>query len=278
MVITTDSRAQLATTVSHGTVIGDVTGDGEAIFRSNRNRETSTTLKFDSAYSVSDYWQVSASVPVVKHYRGLGDTEASSTGLGDITVGGAWEFLPELNYSAWKPRGFVVAQVTAPTAPSIYDSTDPIGADVRGRGFWTPSVGMVFSKIHGHFDLLSSIEVHQSLSRKTNTAGAGGELTVKPQPGASLMVGAGYNLPTRPWRFGLSIMPTYEGPIVTEGVGFKNTSAPQYVWNISLQAAYLIESDWTASAAYTDQTLVGPAQNVALSRTFSVIFVHRWSL
>ena len=47
-------------------------------------------------------------------------------------------------------------------------------------------------------------------------------------------------------------------------------------WDAALEVGYLVAQDWSLTASYTDQTLIGPAVNTMLGRTFSVAVQHRW--
>jgi hypothetical protein len=62
---------------------------------------------------------------------------------------------------------------------------------------------------------------------------------------------------------------------VTSSTG-ETLQANQLAWDAGLEASYLVADDWSISASYTDQTLLGPAVNTALSRTFSLAIQHRW--
>ncbi|HWU43973.1 MAG TPA: hypothetical protein VN132_11065, partial [Bdellovibrio sp.] len=135
-----DDKALFTSSFSYGSVTDDVLPNGKWIHRADNNQ--SETMKIDGAYLISDLWQTGMSVPVVSRQIDKED----SMGLGDISINLGYEFLPELSYSEWKPKGLAFLQITLPTSPSVYDATNILAADSRGRGFFTLGPGMVFTK------------------------------------------------------------------------------------------------------------------------------------
>jgi hypothetical protein len=279
--ITTDSRAQLTTSLSRDAVIGDVSPSGRAVFRGDSNQEITQTFKIEGAYQLSELWQMGAGVPVVKRDRSFEDGSETTTGLGDLSLSTAFEFMPEYEYSPIKPRGFGFLQLTLPTSPSKYDSDKFLMTDARGRGFYTVTLGVSFVKVRGHFDFLASTEVHEALPRafahRSSIADGGYGFTAKPTPGVSASLGAGWSPRGGDFRMGATLAPQYEGPVELNGTSLPST-AQQFFWNSTLTVSYMIDREISSTLSYTDQTLVGPAQNAALSRIFALSVMKRWSL
>jgi hypothetical protein len=277
-ILTGDDRAQFSASLAQSQIIGDVPAGGLPIFRADGDTEQAQTLRVEGAYLLSDRWQIGASVPYTRRSRSTPDLSSSSNGFGDLGLSGAYEILPEWEYSVWKPRGFVFVQTLIPTGGSIYessfDATDPWGLDARGRGFYALGAGGVLLKSWGDWDVSLVGEVHRSFARTFSTSD--GDLNLRPGWGGTASLAGGYSLTRIPVRFGVALSPAYEGSISASGVDGDSVSDSQLVWNASAQVGWMFGHDATLSAVYTDQTLLGPASNVSLSRTLALYFQKRW--
>ena len=274
--ITGDDRAQVQASLSHGSIIGDAPAHGIPVFRSGADSEDLNVFNLAGAYRITDRTQVGLGIPIVARSRQTPTVETSASGLGDVILDLAYEALPDFTYSEWRPKGLVFLQATLPTGPSTYDSTLPFQIDARGRGFFTIGAGCAFLKNLANWDFLFNLEVHRSF-RRTVTSQDGGSLTLSPSFGGTAMLGAGYSPSGGRFRIGAGLSPIYEGAMDVSG-GIQSTSEPQLSWGVSVQAGYLISDNWSATLAYTDQTLLGPAQNVSLSRSVAISLQRRWPL
>jgi hypothetical protein len=272
--LTGDDRAQLSASLSLAQVIGDTSPAGISVFRADGDHERTETLRLDGALLLTDRWQAGASLPLVRrtHATSLLPGESAS-GLGDVSLSGAYEILPEWEYSAWRPRGFAFAQLVLPTGPANYDQTL---VETRGRGFYSLGAGVMLIKSWGGWDSSLMVEAHRELAR-TFADAAIGEQEVRPGWSGSVALGAGYSPARLPLRIGVALSPVYVSKmdILVDGLPDKPT-APQLVWNTSAQLAWMATRSSSLSAAYTDQTLMGPARNVALSRTIALLYQQRW--
>ena len=274
--ITGDDRAQVQASISHGSIIGDAPNQGIPVFRSSTDSENLDVFNLAGAYRITDRTQAGLGVPIVSRSRQTSTAETSASGLGDVIVDFAYEALPDFTYSEWRPKGLVFLQATLPTGPSTYDSTLPFQIDARGRGFFTLGAGCAFLKTLSNWDFIFNLEVHRSFKRSI-TSQDGSGLTLIPSFGGTAMLGAGYSPGGGSFRIGATLAPIYEGAMEVTG-GIQSTSDPQLSWGTSIQAGYLIAEEWSAALNYTDQTLLGPAQNVSLSRSFALSIQRRWPL
>jgi hypothetical protein len=277
-ILTGDDHAQLSASLSQAQVIGDAPTQGTAVFRADGDLEQTQTLKVEGAYLFSDRWQFGATLPVVRRSRSTPATQSTSTGFGDLNLNLAYEWLPEWEYSVWKPRGFVFYQELIPTGGSIYESSfnsiDPWGLNARGRGFFASGIGAVFLKSWGGWDAAFVGEGHRSFSRTFSTFD--GSLELSPGWGGSLALAGGFSPSSLPLRFGLSLSPAFEEGVRARSASLDSTSDPQLVWTTSVLLGWLVGHESTVSAIYSDQTLLGPASNASLSRTVSISFQRRW--
>lgn len=129
--ITGDDKAQLTTSYSYSKIHTDVFSNG--IWQRRNSTDASTVYKIEGAHIFADRYQAGFSLPI--QTRNLdGAQGGSSTGLGDVSGQLGYEYLPDWNYSPWRPRGIGFISLTLPTGKSIYESTT--GLDSRGRGFF----------------------------------------------------------------------------------------------------------------------------------------------
>ncbi len=274
--ITGDDRAQIQASLSHGSMIGDAPSSGIPVFRASDDREGLDVFNLAGAYRIFDRGQVGFGIPLISRNRNTPSATAGAAGIGDLIFDFAYEAIPDFDYSEWRPKGFVFLQMTLPTSASTYDSIEPFQIDARGRGFYTLGLGAAFLKTISNWDFLFTFELHRSLKR-TLTAQDGSTLSLVPQFGGTAMLGAGYSPGGGNLRFGASLAPIFEGPIDVYGA-IDSISDSQLSWSTSFQVGYLLSDEWSAGATYTDQTLMGPASNVGLSRSILLSIQHRWPL
>ncbi|QDK38142.1 serine protease spb1 [Bdellovibrio sp. NC01] len=262
-----DDKAQVTASYSYGQVTDDVLANGKWLHRDDDNQ--SQTYKIEAAMLLSDAWQAGLTVPVV--YRKVANE--NSTGLGDVSGGVGYEFLPELSYSAWKPKGIAYLQITLPTSPSVYDSDNIFATDSRGRGFFTVGSGAVFTKVFGRWDANASAELHKSFEREFDNAGAGGKITATPGWGHSFTVGGGWSYGDL--RLGSSLSSMSEDAIRISGAQSSNGSIQKNMtW--SMIANYMLGLESALTLSYADQTLFGAPENSSLSKTVTLSYQQRW--
>lgn len=261
-----DEKANLSSTFSYSNIGTDVTADG--IWQHRQIAEQAQTFRLDSAHIIGDRFQVGASLPIIRRAR----ADESATGVGDVAVNGGYEFLPEWDYSPWKPRGFAFLQLTLPTGRSIYEATDLNQIDSRGRGFWALGTGFTLTKIRGPWDGILLTDIHRSFSKEARGTVAG-DLQLSPGWGGSLTIGAGRTY--KDLRLGASLAWIYEdatkvsGAVLSDGVLSRYAAA-------ALSLIYTPSREWSGSLSYSDQTLFGSPTNTPLARAIQVSYQRRW--
>ena len=269
--ITGDDRAQVTATTTWTSVETDVYDTG--LWKDRTDPETDQVLKLDSAWLVSDRWQLGSSLPLVRRSRDIQDGSQSATGLGDISVDVGYEYLPEWDYSWWKPKGVGFFEVTAPTGKSIYQSNDPQALDVTGRGFWAVGLGTVLTKVIGHYDFLINGEFHRSLARNVNSPQVGGNLQLSPGWGGNFGLGGGWS--KRAFRVGTLVDWTYEDPIQVRGIE-TSQGAPQQYATVSIIVSYMVNDEWSANLGYSDQKWIGTPINTPLGQSLFASLMKQW--
>lgn len=269
--ISGDDKAQITLGSSFGKVIGDTTRDGTSIFRAENDNETSQSFRLDAASLISDRWQIGASIPLIRRGIVRPGIDANSTRLGDLRLSAGYEVLPEWSYSNW-PKGYIFTQLILPTGRSIYDAESGGAVDATGQGFVMTALGALLLKRFGNWDSYFMPEIHYSFGRTFTTSES---ITVGGSLGGSAALGIGISPMNGNLRIGLRIQPTYGGSKKVLSSSGKSLTAYQLAWDTALELAYLIEEKISLSAAYTDQTLLGPANGTTLSRSVSLALQYR---
>lgn len=265
--ITGDDKAQLTTTYSNSRVDADVYSNG--VWQKRAGDDITQTYKIEAAHIYKDLYQFGFSVPVQTRARS-GALGGTSSGLGDVALQAGYEFLPDWDYSAWRPKGVGFLTLTLPTGKSVYESEDALGQDSRGRGFLALGAGSAFVKNFGNWDANTTFEIHRSFEKTVHTSQIDGK--IEPGTGGSLAIGSGYNIQNL--RLGGSIVWNYEDAIQVES---KTGASAQRFATGSFLASYIFQDNWAGTVSYADQTLFGSPSNTTLAKIFSISIQKRWA-
>ncbi|MBY0555425.1 serine protease spb1 [bacterium] len=264
--ITGDDKAQLTTSYSYSKIHTDVFSNG--IWQRRNSTDASTVYKIEGAHIFADRYQAGFSLPI--QTRNLdGAQGGSSTGLGDVSGQLGYEYLPDWNYSPWRPRGIGFISLTLPTGKSIYESTT--GLDSRGRGFFALGIGTTLTKKWTSWDANANFEIHKSFDKVVSNSQNVGN--IMPGFGNTISVGAGYNIGDL--RLGTNLAWFNEDAIDVEGTISSKGSEQRYA-AASATANYLFKDNWAGSISYTDQTVLGDPTNTTLSQSVQISIQKRW--
>jgi hypothetical protein len=266
--ITGDDRALLNTSFAYSSIDTDVSSSG--IWSKRGDHEISDVYRIEGARIFADRFQAGGSIPVAQRSS---DRTNGDTLLGDITANLGYEYLPEWDYSPWRPRGFGFLQLTLPTGKSVNESADPSYLDATGRGFWALGAGTVLTKTIVPWDVSTTFEFHRAFAKSTRDASIGEDIQLHPGWGGTLGVSGGWNW--RELRLGGGIAWTYEDPVAVTGA-IEDQGAAQRYATATLVASYMMPRDWTVSVAYADQTWFGSPNNTTLSKSILASLQKRW--
>ncbi len=260
--ITGDVKTQISAVASNSATTEQTDSDGNLI--GVRNSQVRESLVLSGSYLLGSYWQIGVTLPLIKNTTKTQGREESSSGLGDISLQAAYEFLPELGYSPWKPRGFLFFEQSFPTSPSTYDANNPLRTDSRGAGLASTSIGLALIKTYPSWDWLGSVKLQHFYQR---TFSEPQKMKVAIKPSWSAMIGAGKSLSD--FRLGLNLTTTHMG--AREITGFsKAQKMITTAWSTSL--SYMIAEESSLSLSYSDQSLLKPSQNSPLLKTLALTF------
>ncbi|MGE3610569.1 MAG: hypothetical protein AB7I27_13345 [Bacteriovoracaceae bacterium] len=267
-IITTNDKAQIATSYTYSKVYADVFTNGD--WRRRKEKDVTQTYKIEGAHIFSDRFQFGTSIPYQKRER-EGAQAGSSAGLGDVSFQLGYEYLPDWDYNPYRPKGIGYLSLITPTGRSIYESKDGSGIDARGRGFWGVGAGSVLTKDWDSFDANMNFEAHYSFPKRVSNQTTKG--TIRPSYGGSMAVGAGYNL--KKLRLGGLINWFYEAPTDVTGTTPSKGTLKRYASG-SVLLSYLLENNQSLVLSYSDQTIFGSPLNTSLSKSITLFYQKRW--
>lgn len=266
--ITGDPKSQFTTSFSQSRVDSDVSTSG--IWQKRQTDDQSQTLKLDGAFIISDRYQIGLSLPIQQ--RSVTSPEGGrSVGFGDISILGGFEFLPDWDYSPWRPKGIVYTSILIPSGKSIYENDNLNGLKTTGRGFWALGLGTFLTKAFRKWDGFINLELHRSLEKDVSNSEFRGK--IMPGYGLSYSLGLGYNWGS--FRLGHSIAWTQEDPINSSG-SLTTTAKEQRVATGSFSLRYLIQDYFSSSLTYSDQAWYGDPSNTTLNKMVLISFQKSW--
>lgn len=268
-IISGDEKAKFSTSYSASeTVVESV--DTEGIWTQWGTNQRLQTLRLEAARVFWDRYQFGVSIPVLMRSR----ANQSYSGLGDISTTLGYEVLPDWDYNPWRPKGIGFIQLTLPTGKAKADS-EVGGLDSRGNGFWALGAGGMLSKSWDALDVLLSLEVHRSFSRRFANSQLQG--TLEPGTGGSLGFGGGYSWGE--FRLGSQIVWSYEDAVRTtaaDGLIMNEGFVERYA-TASVGLSYRANDEWSGTLSYTDQTLFGSPVNTSLGRGLVLLLQRSWA-
>jgi len=266
--ITTDDRSQFASSLSFGEVVVDSVNGAGYWFR-NAHHQQVQTLKFDYAYVLDNDVQFGVTIPFVNKKF----SDQSYSGLSDIQMSVGYEYLPELEYNLFKPKGFVYSGLIFPTGQSQYTSQHS-GLDSRGKQLWGITLGHVMSKTILNYDLIQIIDLHHYFDQSIVSPIAD-NVKVHHGLGGQLNIGAGYNWSKE--RLGLQIGWIYEDRIAVKNQSIDDSGFIEKYGQVVINYSHMLTDLTGVSVSYSDQTLLGSPENTSLSKTMSVQYTQRWT-
>ncbi len=196
-------------------------------------------------------------------------TSSYSNHFSDTQVGYNYELLPEYSFSYWKPVVYVSALFNLPTGHSIYDGARlGEGADISGHNQWGAGLGLTFRKVYHPLTLTLQARSLQIFSKTFS------DVQVSNFFDSSLAFLMSYALPW--WNLqsnaGLTFSHLSERKIHPSDL----TSGISQRWTLLAGLQRSLNASWVMGFNYSDQTLIGPAQNTLLNRSININFNYSY--
>lgn len=270
-VITGDERTRFSLASTASQVIADAPPEGLSVFRESKDFENSIAQTLSAATLVSDRFQVGSALTWL--HRGAHAGDPSQSGVSQWTIGGAYEAVTDWTYHPIRPKVVTFVSYSVPFGSSIYDtgSNGSAASPAFGTGFQRLTVGAIALKQMHPWDFSWTVEAHRSISR-TFSGGGAPEFTVIPGWGGSSLANGGHVW--GPHRAGMRMGYELDQGRRIQSASNASVGKTQSRVSVGFDYAYTFENEMLVAAHYTDQTLLGPSRNVALSRMVGI----EWSM
>ncbi len=127
-------------------------------YRSEKGRDYQL-FTLSSSFLLNDRWQAGFLLP-------LQQTQAEKN-IGDLSLNIAYELLPELSYSRWRPKLFVYSGLDLPTGRSTFDN--PTSEDqISGLGYYRAALGALAVKAMAKIDWNAGFKVVRGIERENS--------------------------------------------------------------------------------------------------------------
>ncbi len=272
--ITGDIRTQMNLSITRSKLLGkQLSNLKEPIWTPSEESKTQTIF-IQGSYLFDNYTQVGLGLPYFFKQNYEKSARKTNQSIGDIELQAAYEAFPEVFYSNWLPRVFLFTQLTIPTGFSLYENITYDTVEITGKGHASLSLGVLLLKTKSVTDFQLMAEIHKGLNRRFEKR----KLHLNPGFGASALFSIGYSPGNNPWRWGISLSPHYESSKILTFSNKTFKTDYEFYWDSTLSGSYLYSPYTSFNFAITDQTLLGPAHNTSLSRTFALNVQKRWPL
>jgi hypothetical protein len=269
-VISGDFRYQVTMGMSYSSVIGEKYGEQSAYFWPEGRHQRTQLTRLSGLYAFDNGWQLGAGGEyLVRDYALTTGGKSEEAGVGDSDLIATYEFMPELSYSAWKPRGFLSLTQRIPTGKSVEESKDPYFADVTGDGQFASTLTLTLIKVRGEFDFMGQVGVTHRFARtihQNNSKLGEGQ-------SSQFFLDVGMSPGQGQWHLGFGVGGVLKDGRETTKGGRVLRSSSELVWDVSPSISYAFD-EASASLRYSDQTLLGPVKNTTLSRT--LLLQYQW--
>jgi len=166
--ILNDALVKYSYSYSNTTYLEDVDAQRNQVARTKSGFEVKEIFSFGYARGFSSYQQIGTEINAVKITKGEGGNSKSKDNIGDLKLFYGYEFLPEIYYSAWKPRGFLSLSLNIPLGKSKYDYETTAGEDISGSGFYSLSLASTMIKTINRHQITFSLGFLKSFPKYTD--------------------------------------------------------------------------------------------------------------
>lgn len=270
--ITGDYKAQVGFSVSQQNELGKAYDEGNYVYYEKNKKRIRQNYSLYMSSMISERAQIGAKATFIHtDYKNPSLSESESI-IGDSEVSFGYEFLQERSFSWWRPRGFIFTATTIPTGKSNYDSKTSLYSDVSGKDQWAQSLGLSFIKIIRTWDLLSLMQVGNRFAANK------GDTKISDSQFFSTLIGAGISPFNSAFRLGINLSYFQESSKEVHFGSKLIRTQKEYYYEMTSSLSYAYDPDFSITLNYSDQSILGPAQNTTISRSVGMLFHKRWSL
>lgn len=271
LIIVGDKKSEMTLGYVRKKDFGQTDIHGKSHYLKHSSKDNSHILNFQYAYQWSEYTQLATKFSVVSKDIKKSNFDEKSTGLGDLEFQYTFEYLPELSYSAFKPRGFLYAKLIIPTTKNMFNSKKILKSDVRGFGYYGMSVGQFYVKKINQINLRLATEwIHYFNTSTVSLKQSSFEKFIIP-------LGGSFDFLSLPISLGYTQSFNYQTSKKITGA-LHSTTGKEHYWEANFYLNYSPTDEDLYSLSYSDSSLIGKSINSPLYRSLSLNYTRSWSL
>lgn len=259
--ITNEATFKSSLTYSNKLYIADISSTKKISKRSTETKEIREVFNIGLSKTISNLGQVNFEIGMVKITKNT--DEASS--VSDIKTGYSYEFLPEIFYNAWKPRGFGYILIDLPVGSSKFEYGSKAGSDITSSGLYQVSLGLLFLKNIGSFEYKFSSSVAKPFNRQFNE-----EVYVRKDFGYNASLDLNYSVSGTSWSLGLSQGYQRMGSEKVLKRQRDTTSKPQVEFPTTFSISYQLSDIYSITGMYIENSIIKGAQNTSTYKQVSL--------
>lgn len=245
--ITGFEKARVSVGLSQRRYIADVPADDIPVFRASKDQRSVWRQNFAASYHATPEWQFG--------FQNSGDTVfAATTNFHE-------------RESDMEPGFFASGLLSVPTGRSV-ESTLQM-EDATGVGYWSAGLGLTYQQVWKRYDFFASGTILQGFNAKVE------DVEIRPSTATELEFGSGM-MASLGWRVGASVKFQHTGARQTFANEILSQSVEGYLWPFTIQVSRFLDMKSSFTAAYRDETLIGPTRNTALARSITVLYSYRY--
>lgn len=265
-IITGDFGSQLSVNYQNGLESYQVDGAGLITGPNKGEKRVREIINFTGSVVYEEYYQISLTLPHITNTYSFEDVKKSDAGVGDPVVQLTYEFLPELTYSPWKPRGFIFYKRSFARSTSIYDSEKDLASDAFGLGYDVNTLGFAFYKVKASWDFSYIGQVFKGAPRQFKRKQ---NFRVIPGNGTIQNLQIARQFPSYNLRLAMDMISYYEGVKRFEGDVDNITEVKSYR-GAGFFVSYMGAQNMTYSLGYLDQGFLGGLRNINANRVLAL--------
>lgn len=259
--ITNEAIFKSSLTYSNKLYTADISSAKKISKRSTEAKEIREVFNLGLSKTISDLGQVNFEIGIVK----ITKNTAEESSVSDIKTGYSYEFLPEIFYSAWKPRGFGYLLIDLPVGNSKFDYDSKTGSDITSSGLYQVSLGLVFLKNIGSFEYRFSSSVAKPFNRQFND-----EVYVKKEFGYNTSLDMNYSVSGTSWSLGLSQGYQRMGSEIVLKRQSETSSKPQIDFPTTISISYQLSDIYSFTGMYIENSIISGVQNTSTYKQVSL--------
>jgi len=279
--MTGDEKSRTLMSLNNRQALWDISNRGEATLRQDSGiEESQNQLTLEHSQLIRDDFQWGVRIDGSQQNLQLSQEKSLPRyGLGDLRLSLGYEFLSELEYSWWKPKGFLILGAAIPLGKSTHETWDP--AEATSEGHFTPTFGLVFFKANEFFDISWATEIQTPLEQTfRNTTDREWPVTTQVSGGTITQTtfALGHTFQKIPVRLAGRISPLWRSARKIQQEGIDSETDIKRLTSLSIDLNWFFNDHQQLNFTFTDQTSLRNtlwASNTALSQFWSLAYVHR---